>query len=331
MISTTTRLRAAGLLAAAAVSAAALTGCTTDPAAAALVGGSAITLAQLDHTIRLGMQNKQFAAGVGNRTAAARVELARLITQALIDQLARRLHVRVDQLQLSQEKAALSAQLASQQGVSLATYYGAVGVPADQVDSVVRSIALEQAIGAKLTPPPPASKIAATYRAQIGNYMQVHVAHILVASKALALKILAEVKAHPASFAALARKYSTDTGSAKNGGDLGTQTPSKFVAPFAKAVETAPVGSYVLVHSQFGWHVIHVISRTVESLAQATPSIEASLLGNAPQAKLQAALLSAAKTITVSVNPRFGRWDAAQLQVVASPNTVSKPAPSATP
>lgn len=325
------RTRGAGLCAAAVLALAMLAGCQTDPAAAAVVGGSSITLTSLDHTVALAMSNQQFASGVGNKAAALRVELARLITQRLIDQMAGRLHVTLTTLALSQEKALLSQQLASAQGVSLDTYYGAIGVPPAQVDSVVRSIALEQSIGARLTPAPPAAQIAATYHAQLGRFMRVHVAHILVATKALADRILAQVKAHPGSFAALAKKYSTDTGSAKNGGDLGTQAPSSFVAPFAQAVETAPVGSFVEVHSQFGWHVIHVISRQVETLAQATPSIIASLRGSGSQAKLQLALLSAAKTTRISVNPRFGRWDPVHLQVVASSNPVSKPAPSTSP
>ncbi len=88
------------------------------------------------------------------------------------------------------------------------------------------------------------------------------------AAKALAQHILTEVK-NGGNFAALAKKCSTDTTSAVKGGVLYNSTntkskllyPGNFVPPFDKAVFTGPVGTPQLVHSQYGYHVLIVLSR----------------------------------------------------------------------
>jgi foldase protein PrsA len=89
---------------------------------------------------------------------------------------------------------------------------------------------------------------------------KVRASHILVKKKSLAEKLLAKAK-HGANFAALARKYSTDTASAKKGGDLGYFAPHTMVAPFDKAAFSMKVGQIRLVHSTFGYHIIKVTGR----------------------------------------------------------------------
>lgn len=90
-----------------------------------------------------------------------------------------------------------------------------------------------------------------------------HVRHILIAtkSKALAVKLAKELQAnHGATFAALARKYSTDTGSGQQGGDLGVVTKGMTVPPFEKAVFSLKVDQISdPVQSQYGWHIIEVL------------------------------------------------------------------------
>lgn len=88
-----------------------------------------------------------------------------------------------------------------------------------------------------------------------------HVRHILVKDKALAQKLAKELQANGgATFAALAAKYSTDTGSAIHGGDLGGVIKGQTVAPFEKAVFSQKVGQISSpVQSQFGYHIIEVL------------------------------------------------------------------------
>ncbi len=63
-----------------------------------------------------------------------------------------------------------------------------------------------------------------------------------------------------ANFGALARKYSQDPGSARNGGSLGWMERSGFVKPFADALFAIPkVGDIVgPVKTQYGYHIIRL-------------------------------------------------------------------------
>jgi parvulin-like peptidyl-prolyl isomerase len=311
-----------------------LVACQTSPGAAAVVGNYTISQDQLVKTVNAAMLDSTFSSQVGDRASANRVELTRLIEQRLIDDLATTYHLSVTPAQVAQEEQALAAQIQSSRGVSLTSYYGAGGVPASDITSVIRSIELENLIGQHLTAgvPVSAATLRRLYLQNIGQFEKVHAAHILVASKSLAQSLLARVKANPASFASLARRYSTDPGSARNGGDLGTQSPAGYVTPFATAIETGKVGSFVLVHSQFGWHVIHIISRVVEqTLAQATAALRSQLLTSTEQSRFQSALADEARHIRVSVNPRFGVWQPSpQPQVVPGSNRISSPTPSPT-
>ncbi|MGH2444028.1 MAG: peptidylprolyl isomerase, partial [Chloroflexota bacterium] len=72
--------------------------------------------------------------------------------------------------------------------------------------------------------------------------------------------VLSQLK-HGANFATLAHKYSDDTGSAVKGGDLGSVFPNQTVPPFNQAAFHAPLNTFVLVHSQYGYHIIEVLSR----------------------------------------------------------------------
>ena len=63
-------------------------------------------------------------------------------------------------------------------------------------------------------------------------------------------------------FAEVARKYSKDTGSGQNGGELGWAPASNYVAEFADAVSTLKIGEISEpVKTQFGYHIIQVIAR----------------------------------------------------------------------
>ena len=116
------------------------------------------------------------------------------------------------------------------------------------------------------------------------------VAHILVSSKAKADSIYAQLQGG-ASFAALAKKDSTDPGSAKNGGKLciahGQSTAdgkcSQTVAPFDKAAFALKTGAISKpVHSQYGWHIIKALADTKPAhttpLASVKETIRQSLL-----------------------------------------------------
>jgi hypothetical protein len=80
--------------------------------------------------------------------------------------------------------------------------------------------------------------------------------HILVKSKALADQLYAQLKSSDASFAELAKKYSTDS-SKSAGGELGVLNRTNLVKPFADVAFTLPEGVVSPpTKTQFGWHLI---------------------------------------------------------------------------
>ena len=108
------------------------------------------------------------------------------------------------------------------------------------------------------------------------QYDEVKASHILVSSEATADKILGMIKAKKITFSNAAKKYSRDTGSATNGGELGWFTRTQMVKPFADAAFSAKVGEIVgPVQSQYGWHLIDVEGKKIydnfDMVKSATP------------------------------------------------------------
>ena len=90
---------------------------------------------------------------------------------------------------------------------------------------------------------------------------QVLARHILVDTEAEA-KAVEELLSQGVNFAEVARKYSKDTGSGLNGGELGWAPVSNYVAEFAEAVSTLPIGEISEpVQTEFGYHIIQVVAR----------------------------------------------------------------------
>lgn len=106
---------------------------------------------------------------------------------------------------------------------------------------------------------------------QFGEAEQRRASHILVAvaqdapatasqaARAKAEQILAELKQTPSRFAALAKQYSQDTGSAEQGGDLGFFARGAMVKAFEDAVFSLTPGALTgPVQTPFGWHIIQL-------------------------------------------------------------------------
>ena len=114
--------------------------------------------------------------------------------------------------------------------------------------------------------------------------------------KAEAEKVLAEAKASPDNFAALAQKYSQDTATAQAGGALGvvdksSALPEEFKAAIAKLNK----GDIALVESTAGFHIVRITNtQGQQSFDEAKASLEAEL----KQKKAQQALAQMRQTLS---------------------------------
>ena len=104
---------------------------------------------------------------------------------------------------------------------------------------------------------------------------------IFIASKKLADTIYSQLKSG-GDFAALAKKYSKDPGSAAQGGKL-TISRGQTVAPFDKTAFALKTGELSPpIKTQYGWHIIQAMSAVKKakqtSLAQVKESIRQQLL-----------------------------------------------------
>jgi peptidylprolyl isomerase/peptidyl-prolyl cis-trans isomerase D len=73
----------------------------------------------------------------------------------------------------------------------------------------------------------------------------------------LADSILNVVKKDKSKFADLAKEFSDDSSKDK-GGELGTSTPGRMVAPFNDFIFNNPTGTIGLVETDFGYHIVEV-------------------------------------------------------------------------
>ena len=108
---------------------------------------------------------------------------------------------------------------------------------------------------------PSDAEVTARYNALIKDAggKEYHLHHILVDNEQQAKDLIAKIKGG-ASFEELAKQYSKDPGSGKNGGDLDWSDPKAYVPEFADAATHLQKGQMTdtPVHTQFGWHIIRV-------------------------------------------------------------------------
>ncbi len=155
-------------------------------------------------------------------------------------------------------------------------------------------------------------EIEARYKDNISTYStpdQIRASHILfktegkdeAAVKKVAESVLAKVKAG-GDFAALAKQYSDDDLSKKNGGDLDYFGRGTMVKEFDEAAWALQPGQISdLVKSQFGFHIIKVVDKkaaTTKTLAEVRPQLEDQIKLEKAQAEAQKTADALTKEIT---------------------------------
>lgn len=144
----------------------------------------------------------------------------------------------------------------------------------------------------------------ALYDEQILSLANVCARHILLETEEEAVGALDRL-AGGEDFAELAMELSTGP-SGPDGGSLGCNAPSGYVAEFATATMEAEIGQpHGPVETGFGFHVILVDSRTVPTLEEAKPLLDGSNDGRQLFNDWVFAVLTEAE---VEIEARYGTW-----------------------
>ena len=127
-------------------------------------------------------------------------------------------------------------------------------------DQVMQNALISRDVGPTVTEPALHARFERDFAGKTGEE-EVHARHILVASEADALKVIAELK-KGGDFAALAKTRSSDPG-ASQGGDLGFFKKGDMLPEFAAAAFALKPGQITEkpVKTQYGWHVIKLEGR----------------------------------------------------------------------
>jgi foldase protein PrsA len=315
-----------------------LAACGTATPPAATVGADRITDDQLAQDISafrfLSAINQapcgQAIEGETAQSACARFTLTTLIQEDLVKGYARDHHITVD----TSEVMSSLTDLRSALGDTLDQQLAAQDLTERDLSDIVGRILLFNEVQAAVA----ASRVddaqlRQLYEERRLEFTQIHAKHILVKTRAQALRIEQEVT--PEDFGRLAEENSIDPGSASNGGDLGIMPASGLDATFVRAaLELQPGEISEPVHTGFGWHIIQLVSVDVQPFDQVRDQLAGPLRAKAFTDWLQGQL----RSHRITVNPKYGRFDPSTGQVVpirstatGSPTSSTSPSPVESP
>jgi foldase protein PrsA len=184
-------------------------------------------------------------------------------------------------------------------------------------------------LAVKLVPYSSDAELRKTLDRRKDDFLEVHVRHVLVKDKATADAVRKEL-ASGGDWATVAKRRSIDTQSKDKGGDLGFTAKGATVKPFETAEYRlaaqddckgktsgsceSPISQPV--KTQFGYHVLQVVGVRMPQLdndlrAKLEPEVK-----NRRQQAIERWFEQQLRSAEVTINPRFGRWDAENGKVV---------------
>lgn len=317
------RLRPRGVIAAAAlavVASACAPAGAGPPTAAAVVNGEEIPIEQLSSQFEAAKGNPQISqqlegdeSGELSSQLQARI-LTDLIRSRLLEEGARReLGVEVSSEDVAQQREEVVSQVGGEEAFKQLLEQN--NVTEEQVRQQLRTLALQEAVGQELTAEGGLDRDAleAAYEQQYveGNPIA---SHILVETEEKAEQILQRLE-EGADFGKLAKEESQDPTAERNAGELGEIAPGQTVPAFEEALFDAEPGEVVgPVETEFGYHVI---KREKPPLLR---EVEDELRDQAQEQQrgtlVQQFVVEQGQNAEVTVNPRFGQWDAEAAEVV---------------
>lgn len=294
---------------------------------AATAGGVAITDAQVAREAKLftfvSALNQtscgQAAAGETPEAACNRFALSNLIQGAFIRDYASQHQITVADADVTKIVASLDTQVGKDKVDQLLS---SNGLTRDDLTALGAEVLLYQDVQRSLTTSSENdAQLQQLYQQNILEFTTIQADHILVKTKAEAEQVYREVTAPgftDAQFAALARKVSIDPTAKQNGGTLPAQPASKYVPEFGQAAAALQPGEISQpVQTQYGWHVIKLVSKEVTPFGKA----KAQLIQSGGAQIFNDWLMQQAKDRGVDVNPKYGRYDIPTLSVVAITST----------
>jgi foldase protein PrsA len=280
------------------------------------------------------LSQQSCATPTGSETGAAacsRVVLNSLVQQTVVSRYARSHHLTVSVADVTKAAGGLLSQLGGSSKVD--PVLRAKGLSHESLRGLARRIVLFTDVRTAVTAERvTTAELQQQYQRNMAQYETIHAEHILLKTRAEAEKVSQQVTTPGSTekdFLALARKVSTDPSAAKNSGDLGALAASSLDQTFVQAATALKPGQLSKpVHTQFGWHIIRLVSIGVQPFDQVRSQIQQQL----SQAAFQSWLMEQLGQAHVAVNPRYGRWDAAVPGIVPVTSTsTGSPSASATP
>lgn len=260
-------------------------------------------------------------SGEPSRSPCLRYTVGYLVEREVIREYAEANDISVAQSEVETSIGALRQQYGKEQLQAILDQYG---VDEQGLERLVRDrlrlVRVQEAVGSAAVGN---DVLRRAYERRKADFTLLHAAHILVPNKAQADRIAAEVT--PDNFAELAKKFSIDQVSAKQGGDLGSVPVGQLDSQFVQgALALQPGEISQPVQSRFGWHIIRLISVNTAPFEQVRLQLARELQGPAIQRWFTRQIQD-----DVEVNPRYGRLDPETGSVVPLNSTATAiPSPS---
>ena len=316
-----------------------LASCGSAASPAATIGGTDITDQQLAHEVEIfsflsGLNSQPCGTVDGDETqnaACARFSLSNLIQEHFVATYAAAHQIAVTDARVKQTIKQLDTNLGqSAVDIQLKQFHLTRTDLNDLAHRILLFSDVQTAVAAERITD---AQLQQQYQQKILDYTTVQVDHILVKTKAEAEAAYAQVTAPGATeqdFLDLAKKISIDPSVKQNGGSLGSAVASTYPPEFGVAAAALEPGEISKpVHSQFGWHVIRMVKKDVQSF----DSVKADLLRTGSTSVFNDWMREQITAGGVDVNPRYGRFDPTTLSVVRISSTATgiSSTPSASP
>ncbi len=297
---------------------------------AAVVNGTAIPVSQLKQQVsaKLGAASQSTASTAQDIVTLTQQSLDGLIQFQIVLDGAKKAGVAVTNEEIDARVNQIKQQ-ATAQGSKFEDLLAQNNLTEDLLRQQLRVQLAVDHVAVKLVPYQPDAALVKIMNQHQADYVEVHVRHVLVKDQATATKVHDQL-VKGGDWNAVAKQFSIDPGSKAKGGDLGFAAKGTFVAEFEKAAfglagqgdckgKTSGTCSSPIsnpVKSQYGYHVIQVTGVRLPALTDDLRSKLDPNITNRRQTAVNNWFSGLVKQAAVTVNPRFGRWDAASGHVV---------------